>query len=126
MDALADAESALLDWQAEDAEHAQARFRFPAELPVFIGHFPGQPLVPGIYSLAAAIVCCRHWLERPQLDLRRIARCKWTAPLLPEQLLSVAITRKQSEAAALQVSVTLQADGVPSGSCTMDLGEPVS
>jgi 3-hydroxyacyl-[acyl-carrier-protein] dehydratase len=31
------------------------RLRFPAGHPVFVGHFPGAPLVPGALLLAAAL-----------------------------------------------------------------------
>jgi len=48
--------------------------------PSLPGHFPGQPLVPGVVLLEAVAMALRDWRgER----LARIAEAKFVAPLLP-------------------------------------------
>ncbi|MBU6246257.1 MAG: hydroxymyristoyl-ACP dehydratase [Xanthomonadaceae bacterium] len=56
------------------------RFRVPAEHPCLPGHFPGEPLVPGVVMLEAVAEALRAWRgER----LVRIAEAKFVAPLRP-------------------------------------------
>jgi 3-hydroxyacyl-[acyl-carrier-protein] dehydratase len=63
-------------------------FRFPAASPVFSGHFPGRPLLPGVFQLEMArmaaeqVLCCK-------LRLRMIPRSKFQSPVLPEELVSM-------------------------------------
>ena len=55
-------------------------FRVPAEHPCLPGHFPGEPLVPGVVMLEAVAEALRAWRgER----LARIAEAKFVAPLRP-------------------------------------------
>ncbi len=55
---------------------------FPAELPVLAGHFPGAPLVPGVYLLAL--------LERRMgVSATGINRAKFLQPVLPGEHLVV-------------------------------------
>ena len=55
-------------------------FRVPAEHPCLPGHFPGEPLVPGVVMLEAVAEALRAWRgER----LARIAEAKFAAPLRP-------------------------------------------
>lgn len=53
-----------------------------AAQPLFAGHFPGAPILPGVMQLAFA----QRLLDR--LDggpwrLRRVGRCKFAAPVVP-------------------------------------------
>jgi len=61
-----------------------ARLRFPAGHPVFAGHFPGLPLVPGALLLAAA-------LESLGLDGpgTAIASAKFLHPVPPDAEIEV-------------------------------------
>ncbi|OZB61471.1 MAG: hydroxymyristoyl-ACP dehydratase [Lysobacterales bacterium 13-68-4] len=55
-------------------------FRVPAGHPCLPGHFPGEPLVPGVVMLEAVAEALRAWRgER----LARIAEAKFAAPLRP-------------------------------------------
>ena len=69
---------------------------FSADLPVFIGHFPGQPLVPGVYLLAAVAEVARQ-AGVGQGQVISIERAKWSAPAYPEQDLRITITTKAQE-----------------------------
>ena len=65
---------------------AMTAFRFPfhvpATHPALPGHFPGQPLVPGVVLLDALAQALRAWRGH---RLARIAEAKFVAPLWPAE-----------------------------------------
>jgi len=72
---------------------AQGVAVFTADLPVFAGHFPGAPLVPGVYVLAAiAEVARRAGVARG--EIRSVERAKWSAPAYPDQELHITLTAR--------------------------------
>ena len=112
MTPVSDTRAALLRWQREGEVAASGVVRYAAGLPVFTGHFPGQPLVPGVYVLATVAEVAAQALARP-LTLRAIERAKWSAPAYPDQDLMVTVGWRP-------VDGGLQLDGTvtgPSGVC---------
>lgn len=57
-------------------------FRVPSSHPCLPGHFPGQPLVPGVLMLEQVALALRHWRGQ---RLAQVCEAKFTAPLLPGQ-----------------------------------------
>lgn len=96
---------------------ADAEFRWlvPAEHPAFAGHFPGNPIVPGVVLLDRAILFAEAMLARPGLNWQ-VGNAKFFSPVRPEEALTFALTTKPSGA----ISFTVRADGrdVASGSLT--------
>lgn len=67
--------------------HAQTRAhtaacRFPADHPAFAGHFPGNPVVPGVLLLDRVIEVAESWLGHG-LHVRALRQAKFLAPLRP-------------------------------------------
>jgi hypothetical protein len=85
-----DTHAALVSWSRTGDSTAKGIFLFPRELPVFRGHFPGHPLVPGVYQLAAMVEVVTRALERT-VEIRFVDRVKWSAPALPDQELTVEV-----------------------------------
>lgn len=69
-----------------NARTFSARFRVPGEHPCLPGHFPGQPVVPGVVLLdhVAAVL-----EEGGAGRFRRIAAVKFIAPLRPQEDASI-------------------------------------
>ncbi len=94
-----------------------ASFTIPLNHPALHGHFPGNPVVPGVVvldhvirMLAAAGV--------PLARLRKLKQVKFIEPLLPEQ--AATVTAEVSEA-ALSFSVTRGGSTIAKG--TFDVGD---
>lgn len=60
----------------------QENFRIPATHPSLAGHFPGNPVVPGVVVLDAVAAALARRHGRRIVGFRQV---KFIAPLLPEQ-----------------------------------------
>jgi hypothetical protein len=86
MTPLAIASEAWLDWDQDgpDGPHgAAAWFCFDAELTVLTGHFPGQPILPGVIAIGALVVCARRWpcfFGSDRADVQELRRVSWRQP----------------------------------------------
>lgn len=73
--------------------------------PALPGHFPGQPLVPGVVLLEQVALGLRAWRGQ---RLGRVLEAKFTAPLLPDQRALLQL----SEAGAKRIRFQIQCDGL--------------
>lgn len=88
-------------------------FRFGAGDPVFAGHFPNRPLLPGIFQLEMARVAAENILNCP-LTVREIVKAKFQRPILPGEL--VRLELKLSETGGMiQARAGFSIDGQPAG-----------
>jgi len=70
-------------------------FRFGADDPVFSGHFPNRPLLPGVFQLEMTHIAAELVLDCP-LAVREISKAKFQRPILPDEI--VRLELKLSEA----------------------------
>jgi 3-hydroxyacyl-[acyl-carrier-protein] dehydratase len=102
-------------------EHYEASFSLVADEPVFAGHFPGNPLFPGVLTLALMReTVCRAtghaWL------LAAVSRHKLMRPLVPGDRVTVQCRLADSQPGALSVDCTVAlADGTRAASARLRL-----
>ena len=70
---------------------------------IYEGHFPSQPVVPGVCTLTIIRECLSKILARP-VSFASIKDCKYVSALIPEEGLRIAINITLSEA-KLRVNV---------------------
>ena len=100
-----------------------AEFCFDPALPVFRGHFPGRPLVPGAFELEMARLAVERHTGR-QWRIARVRRARFTGEIVPGDTILVS-ARSSLRAAALDVKATLSVDGSPRATLSMAL-EPAA
>jgi acyl-coenzyme A synthetase/AMP-(fatty) acid ligase len=70
-------------------------FSIPADHPALPGHFPGQPIVPGVVLLDYAIGAISTAVNRP-LETWRLSSAKFLSPAAPDELLTLSFEVAQS------------------------------
>jgi 3-hydroxyacyl-[acyl-carrier-protein] dehydratase len=88
-------------------------FQFKADDPTFTGHFPGRPLLPGVFQLQMARAAA-EWVLGTSLVLREISKAKFQRPILPSETVSL-ILKLSEEAGTVQARAHLSVDGQPAG-----------
>lgn len=109
---------ALDSWVDDGPGTARGRLVVTADLPGLAGHFPGRPILPGIYLLEAALQLLD--VARPEQPLRSVERLRFVRAVVPgEQVeLSAASGRDPTE---VKVSVRT-VDGEPVASISLRTG----
>jgi 3-hydroxymyristoyl/3-hydroxydecanoyl-(acyl carrier protein) dehydratase len=69
----------------------EARVRFDARDPVFKGHFPQTPILPGVVLIDTAVELVARVLERP-LQLERLASVKFCSVVAPDEAITFTFT----------------------------------
>lgn len=67
----------------------------PNTHPSLDGHFPGDPIVPGVVLLEYVQAMLRCW--RPDHDVTGLARAKFLSPLEPDTPFSINLTQKDKD-----------------------------
>jgi 3-hydroxymyristoyl/3-hydroxydecanoyl-(acyl carrier protein) dehydratase len=98
---------------AEPGDARTFEFRFAATDPVFAGHFPNRPILPGIFQLEMARMAA-EWSLKCKLSIREVSKAKFQRPILPDE--TVRLQLKLTEAdGSWQARAGFSVDGRPAG-----------
>ncbi len=91
------------DWQAAE-QSIRAVIRLNPQDEIFAGHFPGQPVVPGVCMIQIVKELLQRQLGRP-VQLSQATQIKFLQPVIPvaEQLIKVSINWSSEEKDAFPV-----------------------
>ena len=111
--------SLLKEIKVSNDNYIEALADVPADSPWFLGHFPGEPILPGIaivYIVGQAII--QDTLKKgEQVQLRELKRVRFNQPVRPEETLLVSITSEEKgEEVLFSFKVASQGNIVCSGS----------
>lgn len=96
------------DLQYQD-NRMTCRISYDEQHPVFKGHFPGQPVVPGVCTLQTIKELLETMLQR-KLVLQQAAQVKYLRLLTPDRKPSV-LVEVQEQAGQWQANASLQDEG---------------
>ncbi|MBE9515748.1 MAG: hydroxymyristoyl-ACP dehydratase [Proteobacteria bacterium] len=80
--------------------------KIAADHPSLAGHFPGNPIVPGVVLLDEVIAAFREYSEKPVV-ISAMPNIKFLSPLLPEKVFDISFDQKKEGL----VSFGMQSEG---------------
>ncbi len=101
-----------------DGAHA-FEFNFSADDPTFAGHFPGRPILPGVFQLEIVRLAA-EWIQNRKFDVQEIAKAKFQRPILPGEILKLNL--KLAEAGGvISARANFSCGGQPAGEAFLKL-----
>lgn len=103
----------------------RAEFVFRDTFAGFEGHFPGNPIVPGIAQIYAAQITAEtaemaEGGNRRRIRLKETARCKFIRPVLPNEVVRISLAGEW-ENGVMRCKANITANGEPCSSMTLVL-----
>jgi 3-hydroxymyristoyl/3-hydroxydecanoyl-(acyl carrier protein) dehydratase len=96
----------------------ETTLRIDANHPSLPGHFPGQPLVPGVLLLDRVLCEAERWLGRP-LSAAALPQAKFTAPLSPDATAHLSLKLEDNN---LRFSLTCEGAAIAQGTFRLAQG----
>ena len=93
---LEEVENSSPKWsrRSSNAEHFSGVLDVDAQLPVFAGHFPGNPLLPGVVQIDWALTATADTFnDLPATAFSGMSRIKFKTPVRPGSQLALELAR---------------------------------
>ncbi len=100
--------------EKSDSEQIVAKIQAPPDSPWFSGHFPGQPILPGIAQLGMVFDAIRHF-GNPDKKISHISRVRFKQMIRPDDHLHVVVTPQKGQAGSYAFRIMLDAELACSG-----------
>ncbi len=94
-------------------------FNFSADDPVFAGHFPNRPILPGIFQLEIVRMAV-EWVQNRPLAVGEIAKAKFQRPILPGETLKLNLKLSVAEG-VISARANFICGGQPAGEAFLKL-----
>jgi len=111
--------AARLNGARDEANAAVFEFRFDASDPTFAGHFPGRPMLPGVYQLEMARAGAERILECA-LSILEIPRAKFVRPIVPGEMVRLELKLTDRDG-MIQTRASFFVGSQPAGEVLMSL-----
>ncbi|GAA6143094.1 3-hydroxyacyl-ACP dehydratase [Hydrogenophaga sp. 5NK40-0174] len=85
----------------DDAAQTEITWQVPPAHPVFDGHFPGRPIVPGVWILDQVVDAVRQWQGWTQEPMK-LDSAKFFQPVGPGATLTFTLQKKASGSVAFK------------------------
>lgn len=76
-------------------DSASRQFQIPIDHPCLEGHFPDDPIVPGVVLLDSVRAAVREW--KPEHRIKAIPTAKFHRPLYPSEIFTVTLTESSPQ-----------------------------
>ena len=73
--------------ETRDGQTVRIKLRVPLQLVHFSGHFPAQPILPGVIEIDWAVRLAERHFALPRQRFSQLKNVKFTSPVLPGTLL---------------------------------------
>ncbi len=97
-----------------DSEQIVAQIQVPADSPWFSGHFPGQPILPGIAQLGMVFDAVRHFSSK-EMKITRVSRVRFKQMIRPGDCLLVSVTPRKGQAGSYAFRIMVDTELACSG-----------
>jgi 3-hydroxymyristoyl/3-hydroxydecanoyl-(acyl carrier protein) dehydratase len=96
-----------------------AEVRVPKESPWFDGHFPGNPVLPGVAQLGMVFTMIQNTLKDP-VKLTSVSRVRFKQMILPDDNLNVVVIPNSQHKGTYTFRITKSDELVSSGNMRVD------
>ena len=97
-----------MKWNGEVIE---AEFNYPGELPVFDGHFPDYPIVPGAYCFGIVVYLLKKTLGLPPVPWM-IKKAKFSSPIQPSKKIKIIIKLNMEKGKLVSLKANFKNNGL--------------
>jgi 3-hydroxymyristoyl/3-hydroxydecanoyl-(acyl carrier protein) dehydratase len=102
-------------------DRIEAAYRFRPEQPVFRGHFPGHPLLPGIFQIELTLAAVEMVLGHA-CRLSEVRKAKFMRPVAPGELVRLEADLAEVEGGR-EIKATLLVDGTAAAKLVLLVAE---
>ena len=96
----------MRDLDVIDERMATAKFIFGKEFSGFKGHFNGNPVLPGVCKILAAVEMIKVWKGQEDLELKEVDSAKFFMPVTcSEELMFKCVDNGNSEGLSISILI---------------------
>ena len=112
-----DVRKAMISVTGDPQGSLRAEFLFPPGLPLFAGHFPGNPILPAVHQIEM-VRCAMSALVAEPLWIEKISKAKFAGVVSPGDVITVEAAFERA-AGRIRVTAKLDVAGATKSNITM-------
>ena len=110
---------ALIHMDAPSPDEIIMRAKVPSESPWFSGHFPGEPILPGIAQLDMVRDAVARLHQLP-FRVSGVKKVRFKRVVKPEELMRITVVPKKGEDMSYVFRITVEGEQVSNGILTVE------